>query len=324
MAGNTLETIQTKVRRLTRSPSTAQLSVANLNEYINTFVLYDFPEQLRTFTLRQKIKWFTSPNIDQYPPSTDSSDPLFDFANRYITFHEPVYVDGYQIQFSQNREEFFDYYPFINSTVQIATGDGATTTFSGTLDNAPVLRNNVLFESVDVNGDPLRAQDDGAGNFTGTVGGPNILTYTTGAYSFVFSTAPASGQAIYAHTVPYVAQRPRILLYYSNVFTVRPVPDKVYPVELDAYLRPTELLADNQSPELEQWWQYIAYGAAKKIFEDRMDMDSVQMIMPELKKQEALVERRTLVQLANERTTTIYTQQVGLNGSFWRGGPGNI
>ena len=39
-----LQTIRTKVRRLTRSLSPAQLTDAQIDEYINTFVLYDFPE----------------------------------------------------------------------------------------------------------------------------------------------------------------------------------------------------------------------------------------------------------------------------------------
>jgi hypothetical protein len=68
------------------------------------------------------------------------------------------------------------------------------------------------------------------------------------------------------------------------------------------------MLTNATMPELSQWWQYIAYGAAKKIFEDRMDMESVQLIMPEFKKQEALVNRRTIDQLSKERASTIYTE----------------
>jgi len=51
VVSSNLQTIQQKVRRLTRSPSEAQLTDAQLNQYINTFVLYDFPEQIRTFNL---------------------------------------------------------------------------------------------------------------------------------------------------------------------------------------------------------------------------------------------------------------------------------
>jgi len=54
-------------------------------------------------------------------------------------------------------------------------------------------------------------------------------------------------------------------------------------------------------PEISEWWQYIAYGAAKKVFEDRMDLESVQLIEPEFREQETLVLRRTIVQQSNKR-----------------------
>jgi len=42
-----LESIRTKIRRLTRSPSSAQITNAQIDDYINTFVLYDFPEYIQ-------------------------------------------------------------------------------------------------------------------------------------------------------------------------------------------------------------------------------------------------------------------------------------
>jgi hypothetical protein len=80
--------------------------------------------------------------------------------------------------------------------------------------------------------------------------------------------------------------------------------------------QPTELLAANTSPDIEQWWQYIAYGAAKKILEDRMDMETVAKIAPEFKMQERLALRRTLVQNKSQRTPTIYTEQASLGADF--------
>jgi hypothetical protein len=43
MADSTLGAIRTKVRRLTRSPNTAQITDNQIDEYVNTFILYDFP-----------------------------------------------------------------------------------------------------------------------------------------------------------------------------------------------------------------------------------------------------------------------------------------
>ncbi len=93
---------------------------------------------------------------------------------------------------------------------------------------------------------------------------------------------------------------------------------------MEVYVQPTELLLSNQSPDLQEWWQYIAYGAAKKVFEDRMDLDSVQQIMPEFKMQERLCLRRSIVQQTSQRSTTIYTDQSSTAGAYgpgwWAGG----
>lgn len=314
MADSTLTAIRKKVRRLTRSPSEAQLSTTELDEYINTFVLYDMPEHLRLFSLKSTFTFYTQPNIAVY--DSTMADPLLDFDQTYISFHNPVYVAGYEISFSQSREEFFGSYPFTNSIESIGTaGDGVTTNFSGTLSAIPILSNEVFFSSVDVNGDGLELHDDGAEALTGD--GTGTINYTTGAFTLAFTTAPASGQAINSQTVPYVAARPQAILYFDNTFTVRPVPDQPYKITMDAFVRPTALVA-GASPQLEQWWQYIAYGAAKKIFEDKSDLDSVALIMPEFKTQETLVLRRTIVQQTKERVATIYTgNTAGRYGSGW-------
>ena len=94
---------------------------------------------------------------------------------------------------------------------------------------------------------------------------------------------------------------------------------------MEVYVQPTALLDATTEPALKQMWQYIAYGAAKKVFEQRMDLDSVQMIMPEFKQQERFVLRRTIVEQVNERTATIYTQinnlRYGWNGWNYGNGP---
>lgn len=326
MADSTLQAIETKVRRLTRSPSTAQLSDAQLNEYINTFVLYDFPEHLRLFTLRTTLTFYTEPFIDVYETNTsDPTDPLYQFKDRYISIHDPIYIAGYPSFFSQNRNQFFGIYPLVNNIASIGTtGDGVTTAFSGTLANIPVLRNNVLFDSVTTANTGVQLHDNGSGVLTGD--GTGTINYVTGAFTLNFSTAPGSGKAINSQTVPYVAALPQAMLFYDEKITLRPVPDQPYAVNMEVYVRPTELLLSNQSPELQEWWQYIAYGTAKKVFEDRMDMDSVALIMPEFKKQESLILRRTLVQQTNTRTSSIYTEQTGLGASngFWGWFGGNF
>ena len=155
----------------------------------------------------------------------------------------------------------------------------------------------------------------------------NTVNYLTGVYTATFTNAPGDGQPIITQTIPLVAARPQAMLFHDNKIRLRPVPDQPYQINFEVYARPVDLLQANQSPELEEWWQYVAYGAAKKIFEDRMDLESVQLIMPEFKKQESLCQRRTIVQYTNERTATIYTDGLagGTNGAGWGwGGTGQF
>ena len=70
------------------------------------------------------------------------------------------------------------------------------------------------------------------------------------------------------------------------------------------------MLLATETPEVSQWWQYIAYGASKKVFEDRMDVESVQAIMPEYQKQRQTVLEKLFIKQSSERKPTIYTNRV--------------
>lgn len=333
MATTTLTEIRKKVRRLTRSPSANLLSEADLDQYINTFVLYDFPQHLRLYNLRSTFTFYTQPNVDVYSTeTTDVNDTLYNFKNKILAVHPTVYIAGIPVMYTQWRDVFYGYYPQFNSIFnQVAVADGTIGPFTGTLSAIPILQNNVIFSTIAANNEALTVVDYPQNNATGLLGYPNTIptvlsnfgsiNYITGVFSVSFPSATTNGNPITAETIPYQAGKPYAILYYDQEFTVRPVPDKAYAVQLEVDIRPTELLDQNQSPDLEQWWQYIAYGAAKKVFEDRSDLDSVQLIMPEFTKQEQLVLRSTLTVQANERTQTIYTQ--GKNyGSGWGFGAG--
>lgn len=401
LATNTLQTIRTKIRRLTRSPSTNQISDADIDQYINTSIAYDLPEHLRLFDLHSTFSFYLSPNIDTYPLTPiATTDPLFNFKNLYVNMSQPVYIAGYLSLFTQDPKDLFQQYPQVLTIASIGVkGNGTTTTFTGTLNNqgttstssassskSPILQSTVttpvpntgtpqqynwgrvLFSTNDnynnvlslidcpvsgpfqapqpqypipagiIPGYPLPTVSPAGLTTNGNWGilfnpilgpaswdGSSFINYITGQYSVTFSnpagnpTAPGNNVTINSQTYPYVPSRPQMMMFYNDMLTFRPVPDQAYIVSFEVYSRPTQLIAANQVPDIEQWWQYIAYLAAKKILEDRMDMDTVQMIMPELKEQETLVQRKTLVQNANVRTSTIYVTTNGMfgYGSGW-------
>lgn len=362
VATSSLSTIQQKVRRLTRSPSISQLTDADLNQYINTFVLYDFPEHLRLFNLLTTFEFFTQPYVDTYSFSNNPASVLYDFENQYISVNPPIFIAGFQAQFIESRDKFFAMYPMINNIASIGpTGNGTTTTFTGVINaqqanitqantqGTILLQNQVLFSAIATNNSGLAMIDwplngvgpdnvlnppaiPGYGNLYVPGGAPtsynsidpmNNINYLTGQFTVTFPSAPQSGTAINSQTVTVQPTLPQAMLYYDGQFTMRPCPDQAYRVNMEVYQRPTELLAAGQNPNLNEWWQYIAYGTAKKIFEDRMDLESVQLILPEFKKQEMLCQRRTIVQYTSQRVQTIYTEATSGNGGYNAGWFGN-
>lgn len=300
-----LAKIQTKVRRLTKAVSEAQLSTPELNEYINDFMLYEMPEQLRTFNLRKNFTFYTQPNVDTY--TTDSTTELVDFKQNYLNVHQPFYLGGNEIAFTQSQTLFYGSYPQQQYLLNIGSGNGIVTNFSGTLSSFPVLRNKVLFTCVAVDNSGLRLYDDGNGNLQGDIGAASTINYLTGAYNITFNQAPLAASTVYAQIIHYQASKPDTILFFEDTFTLRPVPDGVYAVTFEVEARPTALANPLDELEIFEWWNYIAHGAALSIFEDRGDTDSMQELMPRFVELRNQIERRTIQQYSDQRTETIFS-----------------
>ena len=312
-----LSNIRTKVRRLTRNPSTSQLSNEDLDSYINNFILYDFPAHLKLDSLKTVLTFYTTPYTEKYSTNTtDADNPLYNFKNKYTNVGVPVYIAGDKASFSQSRDEFYGHFPLTQFRVSIGTGDGIETNFTGTLSNIPVLQENVSATSIDSNYDQLLMIDDGEGSFTGDIGAASTIAYLTGIYDVTFDNAPLDGQEVYINSVPYTPNKPTSVLYAENEFVVRPVPDGVYSIAVTAYIRPTEMDDAADLPLLSEWHEYISYGAAIKVLQDRLDMETVQLIMPEFKNQEILINRRKIVQNSGKRTATIFTSGYNNNSDL--------
>ena len=326
---SSLVAIQNKVRRLTRSPSESQLTDDQLNDYINTFVLYDFPSILRLFSLRTRLTFYTQPNVDTYQTNTTNvNDPLYQFDNKYITVHPSFYVAGVQCFSTQKVDIFYGNYPQIDTTIDTGLrGNGTAGPFTGTLTQQPALQNSIVFSALDANGTAMILVDypqNNTSGFLGIVNQANILTapygtinYITGAFTFNFPAATLNDvtNIVYSTAYYYIPGLPLAILYYANQFIIRPVPDKVYPIEFEVDMRPTQLFLTTSVPQIAQWWQFIAVGTAIKILQDRVDFETVQTLMPLFREQLNFVNRTNIDQYANERTTTIYTQ--GKNNFGW-------
>jgi hypothetical protein len=316
------------------SPST--ITDIEIDEYINTFYIFDFPEHLRLESLKVNYQFLTNKNQAVYDFPTDI----------YLTAMPPVYIAGYQSYMTQSRENFFR----INATIQfmqnnIATGNGGAGPYTATLTSTPILKGfkpnppgaystSVINSPTDIaarylnwnvlisgpsGGSSVSLIDDGQGNLwdisdtsTDAVANPprGTIDYNTGVVTFTFIGNIDNGASINAQYIPYKASRSQSAIFFNDQIMLFPIPDQSYTVSFEAFKYPTRMDETlNPSPQLYEWWQLLAYGATCKIFEDNGDFESLQKYRPLLEEHLRLVQRRTIQQYSSERTASIYVEQ---------------
>jgi len=349
-APSTLADMRLKIRRITGRPSAQQITDDQIDQYVNTFYIYDLPEQLQLMSNRVNFQFVTNANTAIYDFPTDL----------YLTNMPPVFIAGYRSFMTQSRDQFYRINPSLNFLQQsVAIGNGTGIGYNFTLTNTPIMKGwkpnppgayarsfagtdtdlearflnwMVLVSGVDANGNSVTLVDDGQGNlfdpgnFSVVPSNPGDLSvagiprgninYVTGVVSvdlpyLGFSSNIANGTPINCQYVPYKASRPQSVVFYQDQFNLYPIPDQAYTVSFEAYKVPTQLLRDTSVPKLREWWQVLAYGAADKIFTDNADMESAMKFRPLLEEQLKLIQRRTIVQQTSERTASIYTEQSG-------------
>ena len=145
------------------------------------------------------------------------------------------------------------------------------------------------------------------------------VNYVTTSITVNFPVAPAAGTMINVWAATYQVGRPYNILFWNNELTIRPVPDNVYLVEIEAYQTPSQFMQTTDHPVLNQWVQYIAYLAAMEILRDRQDIEGVQNLMEGFKRQEALVLEKQAVEEIGTPNITLFnstTQGYGVGGAL--------
>lgn len=345
---NTLNAIRLKVRRLLASPSEQQLTTYTIDQAINVFYQSDFPYAIKLDQMRSVYTFYTAPYQGKYPLNVNFNQGI----------RSPVYVDGIPGSFFKDRSEFYRMWPRYPTISQPFVGDGTTQTYSFTCQTVPFLEGNVTLGGVGVDGEAIRVADDGNGILyyqspVPQTSNPSIITnvagmknlnnppspgqlgpgdevqtqigtvdYVTGSFIIDFSLAnvtPADGSVFNLFVSQYQTGRPYSLLFWNNYFEIRPVPKLVHKIEVETYLTPVQFLEITDSPILQQWWQYLAYGASCEIARERQDMDTLENLMEGFKRQEALVLERQGTEEIGQRNNTIFsgtTPQQGWNQSF--------
>ncbi len=348
---NTLADIRTKIRRITARPSANQISDSEIDKYINTFYVYDMPEHLKMESLRYNYEFTTTANIPVYDFPTDSY--LTALPPVYIGGYQSYMTQSRANYFRLNPALNFlqaqvytgdgtdgsggTYTGQSLSNLPIVPGfkpnpPGAYVTWASSNDiPAKFLNWNVIVSAL---GTPdatsgispsITLVDDGQGNLfdpADTSIDPSAargsVNYITGAIEITqFSAAIPTGNAINVQYIPYVANRPQSCVFFQDQIILYPIPDQAYTVSFEAYKYPTAFDGTSTvSPQLNEWWQLLAYGAADKIFSDNADLENMAKFRPLLDEQMNLCLRRTIVQQTAERTATIYTEQNQVGSQF--------
>ena len=223
-----LPQIIAKVRNLTGTPSTLQLSDAAITDYINTYYVYTMPFELKEQINVQPYNFNTFANVDVYP-----------VLDAFQTQEPMAYANGYPLVFYQDRDIFYQDWPQQYTQDQVASADGITAAFPGSTQASPVIaRTFTITDGTQILSDigqtvtaevlgvgtgivgpyaftldfapisPGTLQitdgvevftDNGLGTLNGGAGGTGTINYTTGAISITFAVAVGVGVSITAN-----------------------------------------------------------------------------------------------------------------------------
>ena len=349
IAPTALAFIYQKIRRLTGTGTGFQIPdtgtytgtlITGLNDYVNSFYLYDLPSQFRSLKLKDKYTFNTIEGVDTY---------AFD-SEHYTTLEMPCYVAKREVQLWNDPWSFYAVYFNWQNQVNFTSGNGTAGPYSGTVTGTPLIPSfandpnslnypagrsqNILITANVSYGSTMNVSDDGFGNLIGDCQPGGTINYSTGAIAglnFGTVATPVSipaGNSITILFTQAVPAQPLGILFFQNNLTLRPVPDKGYTVELVTYRQPTQALANTPGnagvAELNEWWELIAVGAAKTIYEDRLDMDGVALMDKMLKERYDIAYTRTYAQLGSQRISTLFADQLQNNYGMGSGVFGSV
>lgn len=364
-----LNRLRYSIRKITGKYDTTQLpdtsvgevnisNPAGIDDYINDFYLYDMPEHMRTLRLRDFYQFFTIPNCGTYS-----------VPQNIIQLFAPIYIDNYEFSWYQDPTNFYRIWPELNFIDRnLFTPDGVISSFTFTLSQTPVQQGTVVIGlQPNINGNPspvletftdedqpipldipIKQYFVNPGTLTGSQGGTGTIDYLSGVVTLNYNSAPANGTTSSCHYHPYVASRPRDIMFWQQQLFIRPIPNDTYAVKVMAYVLPTTVISaatnatqrpslyvdpattdtsaptpttvqiqgfsgnsgslNTDLPQFNEWWQLIVYGASLKIFAEDGDWAEYDSLKIRFDEQNLLAQRKTLKQLAGQRIPTAYSE----------------
>ncbi len=130
---NFVNSILIYMRRYLKTLSNQSITDDLLIDYINRFWIMDVDARMQLFDLKKTYSFQTQPGVDRYNmpmydpqienPTTNAS--TIGSYPVYQGFLEPAYVNGYRVQFTTLRDQFFNIWPpWVQQNLIVGQGDG--------------------------------------------------------------------------------------------------------------------------------------------------------------------------------------------------------
>ena len=277
MANYSLSTILDKIRRICGIGNS--YASDRLMLFIDTAYTQELPASFRALQLKDVYVFECKRNQEIYP---------FD-QNRYLSPEAPCFVSKQPVvlylEGKYNRE-------VVMQTHTIGYGNGSPGPYNGIIPGTPIKKSLNSLSSVENYPDQITrnllvttdddasqtVSDDGYGTLydISSDNDAGSVNYETGDISVTFSQNVPEGSKIDVQYIPYKASKPLEISFYRNQFYLYPIPDKPYIIEITCTRTPSQALLDGGNPELNAMYEWIAFAAAKRFFEESMDMDGIQ------------------------------------------------
>lgn len=219
-----LSAIRRKTRSVAGIPGNDQMTDDEVDTYINNYMVLTMPSELKVQIQNNFLDFKTTPGVDIYA-----------FPGAYLTDSPGAYADGFPLIFYEDPDMFYQNWPQQYAVDNLFTGDGVTTSFSGGLQNPPIIIGTLFVtdgeQVLQDSGTPIQTEIIGTGNggtaYAGTLsffpiipgsftamagdenfsdngdgtlssnkGGTGTLNYANGVWALNFNTAVASGSNI--------------------------------------------------------------------------------------------------------------------------------
>ncbi len=348
-ANSTYAYIEKTVRRLTASSSESSLNSATIQEEVQNFYNQTMPNAIKTDQMRSVYTFYTAPNIDRYPLDVNYNqgvrapmyvdgiegtfckdrEQFFLMWPKWPTLLQPIAGDGVKQSFNFTVGSI----PFLSGQVTLGgvdiTGSPIQVKDDGKGNLQYLTPNPVVTIPSQKTTLPLVPPIPGMLNNNTLNPGLNAVTnigtvnYVTGVFSINFANAPGglitpiAGQTMSLFVSQYTTGRPYSLLFWNDEFIIRPVPKLVHKIEIETYLTPVQFMLSTDSPIMNQWVEYLSYGAAIRILRKRGDFAGAAAHMQAFKEEEALVLERQATEELFQRNTTIFSSSIQGQGNYW-------